>query len=166
VLSRVDRGFTLLEVLVVLALVGLMSALALPQFAVIRDRLEFSLSRESFEHELSGLGYRALTEGRPFILSGAYPRDPNAEASPWMSDNPLAAVVEEPLERGQYRTQAPINANDAPLNLPAKWKLVADKPVVYQVSGFCSGGEVTLTVGGQRYVYNLKAPACLVELGK
>lgn len=156
------RGFTLLEVLVVLSIVGLLSALSLPQFSVIRDRLEFTLGRESFERELSGLSYRALSGGRPLVLSGQYPRKPQDDVPGGWTDNQLATVVEEPIERGQYRTLSPINADDEPLALPPNWKLIAEKPVIYQVSGFCSGGVVTLAVGEQRYVYDLKAPECQV----
>ncbi|MBY0510769.1 MAG: prepilin-type N-terminal cleavage/methylation domain-containing protein [Rhodospirillaceae bacterium] len=160
-----QRGFTLLEVLVVLAMVGLLSALALPQFSVISDRLDFTLKRESFERELSGLGYRAFTEGQPLVLSGQYPRDPKrASPAPEIEDPYSTASLELGLAPGQYRVLQPVMANDAPLMLPKDWRLTAETPVIYQVSGFCGGGSVSLAVGTQRYVYTLKAPECRVEL--
>ncbi len=161
-----QRGFTLLEILVVLAIAGLLSAVALPQFSVISDRLEFTLNRESFERELSGLGYRAFTEGRPFVLSGQYPRKPEAEPEGPLSQPPTLAVAspDEIMEPGQYRALRPVMADDAPLTLPKDWHLTVEKPVIYQVSGFCAGGLLTLAVGGQRYVYDLKAPECRIAL--
>lgn len=163
--TAAQRGFTLLEILVVLAMVGLMSALALPQFSVISDRLEFSLNRESFERELSGLGYRALTEGRPMVLSGKYPRNPKDTPVPSADEDKFPAVsLPMDLEPGQYRVLEPVMANDAPLTLPKDWRLTVETPVIYQVSGFCGGGSVSLGIGTQRYTYALKAPDCRVEL--
>jgi prepilin-type N-terminal cleavage/methylation domain-containing protein len=151
------RGFTLLELLVVLAIVGLMGAVALPQFAIMRDRMEFALNRESLEQELSALGYRAFHEGRSFILSGQYPKV--GQGKPVNS-----TTADEIMEPGQYAVLRPIMAEDAPLDIPKDWKLLVDQPVIYQASGFCAGGSVTLAVGAQRYVYELQAPDCRIEL--
>ena len=162
------RGFTLLELLVVLSIVGLMGAVALPQFVIMRDRLEFALNRESLEQELSALGYRAFNEGRAFILSGQYPK-PGQGAALAASRADFGAALSSPpvdeiMEPGQYAALQPIMAEDAPLDIPKDWKLIVDKPVIYQVSGFCGGGSVTLAVGAQRYIYALKAPDCRIEL--
>jgi prepilin-type N-terminal cleavage/methylation domain-containing protein len=156
-------GFTLLEVLVVLALVGLLTAFSLPQFSVIRDRLEFTLNRESFERDLAGLSYRAFKEGRPFVLAGQYPRRADETAA---SDASQQEATDNPafLEPGQLRPSHPVLLADAPLTLPAEWQVTVDRPIYYQVSGFCSGGAVKLTVGRRTYAYDVKAPLCQAEL--
>jgi len=156
-------GFTLLEVLVVLALVGLLTAVSLPQFGVVRDRLTFTLNRDSFERELGGLSYQAFKEGRALILAGKYPRSPNerpAESSPF-SDN-----VSSFLDNAQLRTLQPILALDAALNLPEDWRVTVEDPIIYQASGFCGGGKVSLLIGRAQYVYDLKAPTCQAVLAR
>jgi prepilin-type N-terminal cleavage/methylation domain-containing protein len=155
-------GFTLLEVLVVLALVGMLTAFSLPQFSVISDRLEFNLNRESFERDLAGLSYRAFKEGRPLVLSGQYPRDPKTEESNAAPDQDANGPVF--LEPGELRPVRPVLLSDVALKLPAEWQVTVDKPIYYQVSGFCSGGAVRLTVGRYAYFYDVKAPLCQVQL--
>ena len=159
--NRHTGGFTLLEILVVLALVGLMTAFSLPQFSVIRDRLAFTLNRDSFENELRGLSYTAFKEGNTLILAGQYPRRPGdapAEDAVFTDKEPLF------LEPGQLRPMRPTNAADATLTLPEDWRVTVDSPIIYQASGFCGGGTVNLLIGQLRYIYALKAPTCQVEL--
>ena len=159
------RGFTLLEVLVVLALVGMLTALSLPQFSVVRDRLEFTLNRDSFERELGGLSYAAFKEGHPIILAGKYPRAPGDTHSV-VDDFEEAVNAPLFLERGQMRARRPVMAADATFNLPATWSVNVETPIVYQTSGFCSGGSVTLSIGRLSYIYDLKSPTCQAELAK
>lgn len=158
-------GFTLLEVLVVLALVGLLTAFSLPQFSVTRDRLEFALNRESFEHDLGSLSYVAFKEGRVLVLAGRYPRRP--DDTPWSTEGAGASEAEAPfLEPGLLSAARPILSTPATLNLPEEWRVTVDSPIYYQVSGFCSGGAVKLTIGQLMYVYDVKAPLCQAELSK
>ncbi len=160
--QRRSAGFTLLELLVVLALVGLMTAFALPQFSVIQDRLAYSLNRDSFEQELTGLSYAAFKEGRPLILAGAYPR--TAEQQRILSED-LDSADKEPqfLNAGELKPIRPSFSSPASLTLPADWRVTVDSPIVYQASGFCSGGSLTLIVGDARYAYYLKAPTCQAQ---
>ncbi len=156
-------GFTLLEMLVVLTMVGLLTVAALPQFSVIRDRLTFALNRESFERELGGLSYQAFKEGRPLVLSGQHPRRPDdlrssADTSLTTDDAPLL------LEPGQLRPMRPATSTDATLSLPDDWRASIANPIVYQTSGYCGGGAVTLSIGALQYVYELKPPTCQAEL--
>lgn len=160
-----EGGFTLLEVLVVLALVGLLTAFSLPQFSVIRDRLEFTLNRESFERDLGSLSYLAFKEGQVLVLAGQYPRRSDDSTS---SMEPAGVSDPEPifLEPGQLSAVRPILASPAKLNLPEAWHVTVESPIYFQVSGFCSGGAVKLTIGQLLYVYDVKAPLCQAELTK
>lgn len=164
-LGPAAAGFTLLEMLVVLTMVGLLAAASLPQFTVIRDRLAFTLDRESFEKELAGLSYLAFKEGRALILAGQYPRRANDVRS---SAGPAFRANAEPLflEPGQLRPVRPPTASEAILNLPEEWQATIGNPIIYQPSGFCSGGTVNLLIGQLKYVYDLKAPTCQAELEK
>jgi prepilin-type N-terminal cleavage/methylation domain-containing protein len=159
------RGFTLLEVLIVLALVGMLAAVSLPQFSVIQDRLAFTLSRDTFENELNGLGYSAFKQGRPMILAGRYPRRPgDAPVLPGEDDSVFKEILF--LQPGQLKTLLPLDAVEAKFDLPENWQLSVVEPIVYQASGYCAGGKIEVNVGGARYAYDLKAPACAVELAE
>ena len=158
-----EGGYTLLEILVVLTLVGLITAFSLPQFSVIRDRLEFSLNRESFEQELNGLGYRALKEGRPLVLYGQYPRRSSDDQASLESDHSGKSDLIF-IEPGQFRAFKPTISTDANVTLPPAWSLSVDNPIIYQASGFCAGGTVKLEVGDFEQIYKLRAPACHAEI--
>ncbi len=161
---RGGRGFTLLEILIVLALVGLMTAFSLPQISVMQDRIAFSLSRDTFEAELSGLSYAAFKQGRPLILAGAYPRSDQQARSvieEWESNQAREAPF---LEEGQLRALLPANALEASPHLPEKWRMTVEKPIVFQSSGYCGGGAVSVTIGEVRYAYDLRAPVCQAQL--
>jgi prepilin-type N-terminal cleavage/methylation domain-containing protein len=162
--KHASRGFTLLEILVVLTIVGLMTAFSLPQISVMQDRLKFTLNRDSFERELSGLSYAAFKEGRPLILSGEFPRPISYNQSRTTFDP--QSLPSEPLflQPGELRPARPVTAIDAALVLPENWRLSVDKPIVYQASGFCEGGTVKLAIGEQAYTYALRSPTCKAEL--
>ena len=44
--------------------------------------------------------------------------------------------------------------------LPQGWRLLIDRPIVFHSSGYCSGGEITVAVGGTRFDFRLEAPFC------
>jgi prepilin-type N-terminal cleavage/methylation domain-containing protein len=161
----IERGYTLLEILVVLVLVGLLTTLTLPQFSTILDRIDFSLKRESLEQELDGLAYKALKEGQPLVLFGQYPRHNDfrqAQTETIPSDE--LDLTSEVLE--MYKPISPIMAADADVKIPQNWNLTVNKSIIYQTSGFCSGGTITLKVGETEYDYTLSAPTCHAQLVK
>jgi len=153
------RGFTLLEILVVLALVGVMAAFSLPQFSMIRDRVTFTLNRDSFEREIAGLSYLAFKEGRTLMLAGQYPRASNDQKTPAerLQEADEGILSREP---GQLRPLQPAGIADAMPTLPEDWRMTVDRPIIYTAAGFCGGGTVKLVIGQTSYAYDLKAPTC------
>ncbi len=162
--KAVARGFTLLEILVVLTLVGLITAFSMPEFNVIHDRLAFRLDRDTFEQTLGGFAYQAFKDGRPIVLSGEYPKSANEVDK---LDNGKKDELDYAfLPPGEVRAVIPINAQPATFPLPDTWRVTVEAPIIYQPSGFCDGGKVTLLIGQQRYDYDLKAPTCQPALGQ
>ena len=69
--QRRRRGFTLLEVLVVLTLIGLLSALVMPNLQKLVGGVERATRRDGLVADIAGLSYRAFALGQGFELSNA-----------------------------------------------------------------------------------------------
>lgn len=67
-------GFTLLEILVVLAIVGMLASVALPQLQRMATSVELSNQRTNLKLAIEGLGYQAYAGGKPLVLN-AIPSD-------------------------------------------------------------------------------------------
>lgn len=65
---RADRGFTLIELVVALAIVALGMTLVLPRLTDWIDRLAFSMRQQRFEEALAELGTEARRNGRTVLL--------------------------------------------------------------------------------------------------
>ncbi len=63
-----STGFTLIEILVVLVVIGLLAGVALPRFYAISQRYEIATQRASLLTEIGNLGYRAYNSGQPVEL--------------------------------------------------------------------------------------------------
>jgi len=139
-----------------------LAAFSLPQFTTMHDRLAFNLNRETFEKELGALAYGAFKEGQPLVLSGNYPRKAIDKTPAVVREVEFEETVM--LEPGKLRPMQPVAAIEAELKLPEDWQVSVTTPIVFQPSGFCGGGAVTLMIGEQRYDYQLRAPTCIAVL--
>lgn len=63
------NGFTLVEVLVVLILLGLTSALVLPKFPAIYDRFKSRAEQDAFFQSLGSLTLKAYTQQKTITLN-------------------------------------------------------------------------------------------------
>lgn len=69
------RGFTLLEILVVIALLGLMTGLALPRLDRLFDSLRFAFERDDVVQAIGELPFIAFQQGRAFSFTRYPPQE-------------------------------------------------------------------------------------------
>lgn len=160
-------GFTLLEMLIVLLIVGLTSAVVLPRLPLMADSLDFALKRQSFEQELSGLAYRAYADKQDFILSGHYDASGRSSGQDELGSSRGSIrgdLRTLPARDGARELMPPIVTGDVAPEMPEGWEMVVSNPIYFHGSGYCSGGGVELRIGQLRYGYVLSAPSCKAVL--
>ena len=162
-----ERGFTLLEIVVVLTIIAMTSAIVFPRLTTMAASFEFAAQRDSFEQALSGLSYQAYRENDDKVLHGFYTaagrdatgqprRRPSNTLPPQMRTRSLFTESREHLP--------PVRTTYAVLPLPEGWEMAIEEPIYFRGSGYCSGGAVELFVGSLRYSYDLRPPLCRAEL--
>jgi prepilin-type N-terminal cleavage/methylation domain-containing protein len=163
-----ERGFTLLEIVVVLVIVAMTSAIVFPRLTTMAASFEFASQRDNFEQALNGLTYRAYRDNDDKTLQGLYTaagrgdeanqprRESGTVLPPAMRTRSLTAESREHLP--------PVTKSYAMLPLPAGWEAVIENPIYFRGSGYCSGGTVELFVGRLQYSYRLRPPLCRAEL--
>jgi prepilin-type N-terminal cleavage/methylation domain-containing protein len=94
---RVDQGFTLIELVVALAIVGLGLTFVLPRMMGWVDRLAFSARQQQFEDALAELGSRARHSGRSVVLRSTDLAPNSNEPSPIELPSSWLLIVEPPI---------------------------------------------------------------------
>jgi prepilin-type N-terminal cleavage/methylation domain-containing protein len=156
--QRHHAGFTLLELLVVLVIVGLMASVAVPQLQTIADRVAFRLNRDAFEQTLNALPYEALRRKQDIFLGNPDIHDLRSIAADVALDGESMSVTDI-LSR-----EAPAVLVLAALPVPEGWSLSTPEPIIYRSSGLCGGGRLTLATDTVSYDYQLLPPRCVPEL--
>jgi general secretion pathway protein G len=133
-----ERGFSLLELLIVLVIIGGMGAIAAPSLTTLYDRITFSMAREDVERAIGALPRKAQASGRSIML----PATPDKQ-----SDKPQDAPTLPTMALAQ-------------ITLPKGWSLVVEKPIVFRFDGLCLGGKVTIKTEHVSSNYLLEAPFC------
>ena len=95
--QQADNGFTLIELVVALAIIGLGLTFVLPRMMALADRLVFSARQQRFEDALAELGSRARRSGHSVVLRST-DRAPNPnEPSPIELPASWSLTVEPPI---------------------------------------------------------------------
>lgn len=128
-----SRGFTLLEMVVVLVIMGIITSLALPGLQKMYDAMRASLDRNELRAVLNHLALDVRNDGRPLTFF-AYPAD--------SSKLPTAFIKRiEPLDI----------------------TLQFDQPLAITSSGFCpAAAKVKVTKGSQSYDLTVRSPDCRI----
>jgi prepilin-type N-terminal cleavage/methylation domain-containing protein len=138
---QADDGFTLIEVVIAVAILGLAMSFVLPRLTGWVDRLAFSMRQQQFEDALAELGSKARRTGRTVVLR---------------STNPM------PNSPGR-NSSAPNPTEPAAIELPSAWTLTVDPPIAFRYDGICTGGTVRLSFPAGEKTYRLRAPYCRLE---
>lgn len=137
-----QAGVTLTELLVVLALLGAIAAIALPNFERMTASVARDTEREHILNQLAELGPAAMLDGLDYVVLG----------SDTLDDDALADAL---VGRTRY-----------PLDVPDGWEVVVDEPILARANGVCLGGRATLMHEEliEPFYVELTAPFCRVDV--
>ena len=161
------KGFTLLEMLVVLVIVSLTAVMVVPRLTTMGASFDFTLKRESFEQTLNGLAYQAFRNNQDLVLIGEYTdagRIPGSEPKHNLGDSLDPGMRALVAGNTTIEHLPPISPAYAELPLPSGWHVSVQQPVYIRASGFCGGGTVALEIGNADYTYVLAPPLCHAQL--
>lgn len=165
--SPSSRGFTLLEILIVLVIMSMTSAIVFPRLGTMASSYEFATQRDMLEQTLNGLSYAAVRENTDLILFGTYTeagRDERKQQRSGFGETLNPGMLTRSLLPNAREHLPPVNAAPAKIPLPAGWELVAEAPIYFKGSGFCTGGTISVAVGRLAYAYEMKPPLCRAVL--
>ncbi len=111
-----QQGFTLIEVILALALLGIVSLLMTPVLASAYRQVAYSGDRSLVEKELTGNAENVFAGGTPDITAGEFPITISTTGSP--GDTPISVNADKvPLESDSKLGQSSINLYD-PTEIP------------------------------------------------
>lgn len=134
----IHRGYTLLELLVVLLIFSLLSALVVPRLTAVYRSFQLAFTRDEIIAQIGSLGYQAFQQGQNLKLI-RYPPDAIENIN-----------SEEEIEEQQL----------LPLELPDGWQIYTENPVIFQANGVCLGGTVFVHYQEQIFRLLLEPPFC------
>ena len=164
--SGQQRGFTLLELLVVLALVGLVTAIAVPNLERLYAAVTRGADRDHILDQFSGLGRRAMHQGRSYVVFSTGGEGEFASAAPPGEGAPGGAGAGGGAAGDLAASFHLTGYEPYPIDVPEGWEIRLDPPLVIRANGVCLGAGLTLYYRGEAEPrIELEAPWCRVEPG-
>ena len=142
-----SRGFTLLELLIVLLLMSLLAAIAAPNLVRLYASVQRQTERDYILDQFAGLGRMALRHGRSYVVITEAP------SAPETGDGSEPQTLQPP-ERGTRRYV---------IDLPEGWTIDLSHPLVIRHNGVCLGAGLTLLYDGKVEArFGLRPPYCRI----
>ena len=158
-------GFVLPELLVVLLLLGLLGALALPNLERLQGAVTTRTERDYILDQIAGLGRQAMLQERAYVVLGTR-REGDADISDTSRMTPDAAR-EQRGARLSVIPDGPVSHPDHEhyvIDLPEGWEIRLDEPLVVYANGVCLGAGLTLYArGAEDFRTKLDPPYCRVD---
>jgi prepilin-type N-terminal cleavage/methylation domain-containing protein len=130
---RTNNGFTLLEMVVVLVIMGVVSSLAVPGLQKMYDSMSASLMRNELSASLNNLALDVRAQGRSLVFRG-YPASSDVLPGRFLKRLEVLDVTLEMQE-----------------------------PLLITAAGFCPHAGVMKVIKGEKsYLLNLRSPDCRV----
>jgi prepilin-type N-terminal cleavage/methylation domain-containing protein len=146
--SRGQRGFTLIEMMVVMVLLALVSALTLPSMQRWHDAVQLRAQLALVVESLRGAMFSAASRRQDVVMDATSFQRPASAATT------SAAVV----------ATNPTSNERAKVALPEGWAVERVVDATFMKNGLCRPGMALLRKpGGQRVVVQVSGPACGVE---
>lgn len=125
-----SRGFTLIEILVVLAVMGLLASIAVPAMQRMAERYEISTQRSQLLAEINGMSYRAYANGKRVVVSDQDSKGSQALITPpgWriQTDKPIIYNFNGLCDGGKLVLIAPDNREETLRLEPPRCQVAAN----------------------------------------
>lgn len=166
--GRHSAGFTLLEIVAVLFIIGLASAVVIPNLPGLQASFDFALKRESFEQGMNALTYQAFKNGEDYMLAGTYDNHGQVGKSDDRKNDHSGDIPGSMRILPIVAEKLPVPEPVAPAKfvppLPDGWNIEVKEPIQYRASGYCTGGTFNLVIDRRIYAYRANPPLCELTL--
>ena len=90
-------GFTLIEIVVVMVIVGLLTGIALPRLTALYASVENAGQRRVIQSQIEGLGYFAYANAKPIVLGSSIGGADETGAYPIQLPHGWQVIVSKPI---------------------------------------------------------------------
>ncbi len=152
------RGFTLIEMMVVMVLLGLVSALTLPSMQRWHDAVQSRAQMALVIESLRGAMFAAASRRQDVLMDASSFAPANAPSA--------AAAASAASGAGSFASSNPPTAGPerAKVPLPAGWAVERVVDAMFMKNGLCRPGMALMrNPTGQRVVVQVSGPACSID---
>ena len=143
-------GFTLLELLVVLVLVGLVTALAFPNLERLQGAVTSKTERDYILDQFAGLGREAMLRRRAYVVFGSDRAQDAGRSDIAGGTADATAQDRRAWPAGDGSGPSSFAGHDRyAIDLPEGWEIRLDEPLVVYANGLCLGAGLALYRRGE-----------------